>query len=56
MIKDPKDQEWIMEGIDLGEIHSLTFSKKGGSVRWEAYYGLPYQARSHGAAKVTLLA
>lgn len=36
MLKDPKDKEWIVEDIDLCEIHKLTFSRKGGGVQWEA--------------------
>lgn len=36
MLKDEDEKEWIVEDIDLCEIHSLTFSKKGGSVQFEA--------------------
>ena len=36
MLKDEDEKEWIVEDIDLCEIHSLSFSKKGGSVHFEA--------------------
>jgi hypothetical protein len=36
MLKDQDDNEWIVEGINLCEIHNLSFSKKGKSVMWEA--------------------
>ena len=36
MLKDENDKEWIVEDIDLCEIHSLSFSKKGNSVHYEA--------------------
>ena len=36
MLKDEDEKEWIVEDIDLCEIHSLSFSKKGGSVQYEA--------------------
>ena len=34
MLKDEDDTEWIVEEIDLCEIHNLTFSKKGKKVVW----------------------
>ncbi len=36
MLKDEDEKEWIVEDIDLCEIHSLSFSKKGDSVMFEA--------------------
>ncbi len=36
LLKDQDDNEWVVEGINLCEIHSLSFSKKGKSVNWEA--------------------
>ncbi len=36
LLKDQNDQDWIVEGVDLCEIHSLSFTKKGKSVIWEA--------------------
>ncbi len=36
MLKDEDEKEWIVEDIDLCEIHSLSFSKKGDSVLFEA--------------------
>jgi hypothetical protein len=36
LIKDQDDKEWIVEGINLCEIHNLTFTKKGKSVIWTA--------------------
>ena len=36
MVKDQDDTEWIIEEVDLCEIHNLTFSKMGKKVVWSA--------------------
>jgi len=36
MVKDEDDTEWIVEEVDLCEIHNLTFSRKGKKVVWSA--------------------
>ena len=36
MLTDTKDIEWIVEDINLCDVHSVTFTKKGGAVHWEA--------------------
>jgi hypothetical protein len=36
MLKDDDDNEYVVEDINLCEIHRLTFTRKGKSVLWQA--------------------